>query len=63
MTTHDYYMHTTPLIHFQMHTTIIQNAWVGHSYMYLIIHMRRKGMYHGVIYLRNWTSLHRISTN
>ena len=36
---------------------------VGHSYMYLITHMRRKGIYHGVIYLRNWNSLHPISTN
>ena len=35
---------------------------VGHSYMYLITHMQRKGIYHGAIYLRNWNSLHPIST-
>ena len=35
---------------------------VGHSYMYLITHLRRKGIYHGAIYLRNWNSLHPIST-
>ena len=35
----------------------------GHSYMYLITHLRRKGIYHGAIYLRNWNSLHPISTN
>ena len=27
---------------------------VEHSYMYLITHLRRKGIYHGAIYLRNW---------
>jgi hypothetical protein len=36
-------------------------AWVGHSNMYLITHMRRKGIYHGAIYLRNWNCLHPIS--
>ena len=36
---------------------------VGHSYMYLITHLRRKGIYHRAIYLRNWNSLHPISTN
>ena len=34
---------------------------VGHSYLYLITHMRRKGIYHGAIYLRNWNCLHPIS--
>jgi hypothetical protein len=29
--------------------------------MYLITHLRRKGIYHGAIYLRNWNSLHPIS--
>ena len=38
-------------------------ARVGHSYMYLITHLRWKGIYHGAIYLRNWNSLHPISTN
>ena len=37
--------------------------WVGHSYMYLITHMGRKGIYHGGIYLINWNSLHPISTD
>jgi hypothetical protein len=36
---------------------------VGHSYMYLITHLQRKGIYHGAIYLRNWSSLHPISTD
>ena len=27
-------------------------ARVGHSYMYLITHLRRKGIYHGAIYPR-----------
>ena len=31
--------------------------------MYLITHLRRKGIYHGAIYLRNWNSLHPINTN
>jgi hypothetical protein len=35
---------------------------VGHSYMYLITHLRRKGIYHGAFYLRNWNSSHPIST-
>jgi hypothetical protein len=29
--------------------------------MYLVTHMRRKGIYHGAIYLKNWNSLHPIS--
>ena len=35
----------------------------GHSYMYLVTHMRRKGIYHGAIYLKIWNSLHPISTD
>ena len=34
---------------------------IGYSYMYLITHMRRKGIYHGAIYLIDWNSLHPIS--
>ena len=29
------------------------DARVGHSYMYLMTHLRRKGINHGAIYLRN----------
>ena len=36
-------------------------ARVGHSYMYLITLLRRRGIYHGAIYLRIWNSLHPIS--
>ena len=31
--------------------------------MYLVTHLRRKGIYHGAIYLKNWNSLHPISTD
>ena len=40
-----------------------QHSRVGHSYMYLRTHMRRKGIYHGAIYVINWNFLHLISTN
>ena len=39
------------------------DPWVGHSYMYLITHLRQNGIYHGAIHLRNWNSLHPMSTN
>ena len=47
-----------PIFHIAWH-----ESRVWHSYIYLIIHLRRKGICHGAIYLRNWNSLHPISTN
>ena len=41
-----------------MNTTDVNHSRVGHSYMYLITHLRWKGIYHGAIYIRNWNSLH-----
>ena len=31
--------------------------------MYSVTHLRKKGIYHEAIYLRNWNSLHPISTD
>jgi hypothetical protein len=45
-----------------MRTNVVLTR-VGHSDMYLITHLRRKGIYYGAIYLRNWNCLHPISTD
>ena len=51
------------LVSLYVHRGINIKAWGGHSYMYLITHLRQKGIYHGAIYLRNWNSVHPISTD
>ena len=48
---------------FSFFFVILYRTREGHSYMYLITHMRWKGIYHGALYLRNWNSLHPMSTN
>ena len=46
-----------------MKSPYVLDTRAGHSYMYLITNLRRKGIYDGAIYLRNWNFLHPISTN
>ena len=41
----------------------VTHSRVGHSFMYLVIYLRRKGIYHEAIYLRNWNLYTPISTD
>ena len=41
----------------------VTHSRIGHSFMYLVIYLRRKGIYHEAIYLRNWNLYTPISTD